>query len=75
MHTQARTNGRESTENYGAEGRRAGRGNAGYTLLLERMTLEQWDAFRAGELDADTLREQVLGDGDDSEAVTLKRFQ
>lgn len=43
-------------------GRQCGRSDAGYTLLLEKMTLDQWDAFLAGEIDADALREQVLRD-------------
>jgi hypothetical protein len=59
MSTQRRTNEQESNNGLG---QRAGRGTEGYSLLLERMSVEQWDAFRDGEIDADTLREQLLGD-------------
>jgi hypothetical protein len=49
-------------------GRQSGRGDTGYTLLLERMTVEQWDAFLDGETTADELRAQLLDDGTGGDA-------
>jgi hypothetical protein len=42
-------------------GLRTGRSDSGYTLLLERMTIEEWEALRAGDIDAEKLQAQILG--------------
>lgn len=69
MSTQSRLNGhktqKERKENL-KSGRQCGRSDAGFTLLLERMTIEEWDAFRAGKIDIEALRTAVLDNNGES---------
>ena len=40
----------------------------GPAVVLERMTLDEWDDFLAGELTADDLRKKYVDSADDEQA-------
>lgn len=68
MSTQSAQTDETAREEAFKRGRQAGRSDAGYTLLLERMSVEQWDAFVDGEIGADQLRSELLDDGTGGDA-------
>ncbi|KAB1192029.1 hypothetical protein GJR96_00665 [Haloferax sp. MBLA0076] len=70
MSTQTNTDEQNTIKQNLERGRKGGRGDAGYTLLLERMTVNQFNAVLAGDLDPDELRKVLLKKSDEQATLS-----